>query len=144
MSSLYTWLLFIHLASLAAFLFAHGLAATVAFAARGLGANSRLLLALSLKSYYVAGPAFLILIASGIWLGVLGHWFGQVWIWAAIVILIALTVVMSAWSRPYHMAREANDQEIGERLARTRPAAMAWTGSVALLAILFLMVFKPF
>jgi len=144
MSSLYTWLLFVHLGSLAAFLFAHGLAATTAFAARGLGANSRLLLALSLKTYYVAGPAFLILIASGVWLGVLGNWFGHLWIWAGIVILIALTVAMSAWSRPFHMAREANDQEIGEHLARTRPAAMTWTGAVALLAILFLMVFKPF
>jgi hypothetical protein len=144
MSSLYTWLLFAHLGSLAAFLFAHGLAATVGFAARSLGANSRVLLALSLKSYYVAGPAFLILVASGIWLGVLGHWFGQVWIWLAIVILIALTGVMSAWSRPFHMAREAKDQDIGEHLARTRPAAMAWTGAVALLAILFLMVLKPF
>lgn len=144
MSSLYAWLQFAHLASLAAFLFAHGLSAATAFAARGLGTNSRQLLALSLQSYYVAGPAFLILIATGIWMGVLGSWFGHVWIWAAIAILIALTAAMSAWSRPFHLAREANNQEIGEHLARSRPVAMAWTGAVALLAILFLMVFKPF
>ncbi len=145
MTSLYAWLLFAHLTSLAAFLLAHGVSAAAAFAVRGLGANSRPILAISFKSWYVAGPAFAVLLATGIWMGILGKVWGHGWIWVAIVILIGLMVGMNRMSVPFYQAREAkSDSDMAQHLARTRPEAMAWTAAVAMLAILFLMVFKPF
>ena len=146
MTSLYSWLLFTHLTSLAVFLFAHGISAVAAFAARSNLTDSRWILQISQRSWFVAGPAILLLIASGIWMGFMGSWWGRGgWIWASIIVLVALIVSMNFLSRPFYQARSSsNDEEYKARLASANPMAMTWAAVVGIVVILFLMVFKPF
>ena len=56
---------------------------------------------------------------------------------------------MSAQSVPYHKARDAAggskpEGELEVELKRARPVVMAVVGSVGLVILIFLMVFKPF
>lgn len=69
----------------------------------------------------VGYPALLVLIVTGVWMGLL--------------------------ARPYHMARNATqepDAVLNERLRQTRPLTAIWVGTLGLLVLLFLMVFRPF
>jgi hypothetical protein len=54
---------------------------------------------------------------------------------------------MTYVSIPYHQSRDAAkeaDPVLAERLGKTRPVLGAWIGTIGILALLFLMVFKPF
>jgi hypothetical protein len=53
---------------------------------------------------------------------------------------------MTYLSMPFHRGRDAGDAEpqVNENVARTWPAEIAMVGALALLPILFMMVFKPF
>jgi len=149
MTNLYTWLRFLHLVGVGAFLFGHGASGAASFALRGRpGADvSRSLLQLSTWSYRVTWPGFLLLLVTGVWMGFAGHWWGQGWIWAAIAVLVLSLGLMGWLSAPYHAARDAAaepDTALRERLDRTRPRTAAAIGGIALVALFFLMVFKPF
>jgi protoporphyrinogen IX oxidase len=147
MANLYFWLKFGHLAGLAVFLFGHGISAGCSFGLRErpAAASARALLRLSQWSYRVTYPGLLLLIVTGVWMGFAGGWWGQAWIWAGIGVLVALFVLMGILSIPYHRARKASDDvALEEQMARTRPALMSWIGAAGLLALIFLMVFKPF
>lgn len=133
MTSAYSWLLFLHLAGLGVFLVAHGFAGVAA-----LTRNSALLKS-QLLADRVAFPGLGLVLLSGIWLGFIDHAWGRAWIWSALVILVGVSVLMGFWSLPYHRARQKQAEPGG-----ARPVTMSWVGSLALLAILFLMVFKPF
>jgi uncharacterized membrane protein len=148
-TSLYVWLKFIHLAGLGAFLFGHGIAggASLALRARPAGDVSRALLQLSIWSYRIAYPGLLLLLVSGVWMGFAGGWWGRGWIWASIAVLVVVFGLMSFVSIPYHRARDGakvGDSELASRLDRTRPLLAVWIGAVGTVALLFLMVFKPF
>ena len=144
MTSLYTWLLFVHLTAVAVFLLAHGVSAAASFLIRGQGGDSRPALKLSQKSVFVAYPALLVVVITGVWMGFLGSWWGHGWIWAGIVVLVATMGAMSALSRPYYQAREAGDEQVAAFVAKTRPVALLWIGAVGLLMLLALMTLKPF
>lgn len=132
-SSLYGWLLFIHLAGVFLFLVGHGFAGVAALT------RNVAVLGAQLRADRIGMPGLGVTVLSGIWLGFIDHAWGRGWIWAAIVILVGISVLMGFWSLPYHRAREAKSEPVG-----ARPVTMTWTGGVALLLILFLMVFKPF
>jgi uncharacterized membrane protein len=145
-TSLYAWLKFLHLVGLAIFLFGHGVAAgnALALRARPGAAVSRALLNLSIRSYALAYPGLLILIVTGAWMGFLGSFWRSGWIWTAVAILVVLFVVMAALSVPYHQARDAKeDGVLDSTLGRARPIVISLVGAFALLALIFLMVFKP-
>jgi len=150
MASLYVWLKFLHLVGLGAFLFGHGISAGASFVLRRPlpDAARAALLQLSIRAYAGAGPGLLLLIVTGVWMGFLGSWWRTGWIWAAIVVLVATAVAMSAQSVPYHKARDAVvknvEGELETELKRARPVLLAVVGTVGLVALLFLMVFKPF
>ena len=150
MTSLYIWLKFLHLVGLGAFLLAHGVSAGASFVLRtqATAAARGPLLQLSVRSGAVGYPGLLLLIVTGVWMGFLGPWWRFGWIWAAIAVLVALMVAMSAMSVPYHGARDAvkanQDAEIESRLKAARPIALAVVGTVGLVLLIFLMVFKPF
>jgi uncharacterized membrane protein len=146
--TLYTWLKFFHLFGLTVFLFAHGVSGGASFAL-GTSASStaRQLLALSQRASFISNPGLLIVIITGVWMAFLGSWWGHGWVWAAIVILVALVVGMGLIARPYYMARDAarkSEEDLAQTLSRTRPQAAAWMGSVGLLLLVGLMVLKPF
>ncbi len=148
MTSLYAWLRFLHLVGLAAFLISHGVTAGVSLALRGhVTQASRGLLRLSLWSGAVAFPALVLLIVTGVWMAFAGHLWGRGWIWASIVVFVAVVAAMGFIANGYRAARDAakeSDEVLGERLGQTRPMAAVWIGSIGLLVLLYLMVFKPF
>ena len=149
MTSLYVWLKFVHLAGLGAFLFGHGIAggASLALRAKPAADISRALLQLSIWSYRIAYPGLFLLLITGVWMGFAGSWWGRGWIWASIAVLVVVFGLMSFVSIPYHRARDSakeGDSALAQRLERTRPLLGVWIGAVGILALLFLMVFKPF
>jgi len=147
MMSLYAWLKFLHLVGLALFLFGHGMTGGTSFAlrARPDAMVSRALLRLSVQSNAIAVPGLLLVLLTGVWMGFLGGWWRSAWIWTAIGALVVLMAAMSAVSAPYHRARQAKDDAVlVERLSQTRPELASWIGAAGLLALIFLMVFKPF
>jgi uncharacterized iron-regulated membrane protein len=80
-------------------------------------------------------------------MGFAGGWWGRGWIWAAIALLILVFGLMTFISLPYHRARDKlnePDSVLSAHLDRTRPLLGAGIGTAGVLALLFLMVFKPF
>lgn len=143
----YAWLKFFHLFGLAVFLFAHGVSGGASFGMRnGAPSTVRQLLALSQRASFISNPGLLIVVITGVWMAFLGSWWGRGWLWAAIVVLVALLVGMGLIARPYYLARDAakgSDEDLAQSLGRTRPQAAAWMGSVGLLLLVGLMVLKP-
>lgn len=146
--TLYVFLKFVHLLGLATFLFSHGVSGAAAFLLRGpVSEGTRRLLRLSQVATIVSDPALLVVIATGVWMAFLGSWWGTGWVWAAIVVLVALMAGMFYVARPYYTARDAagkSDAELAQALARTRPAIAIWMGAIGLLVLIALMVLKPF
>ena len=147
MTSLYVWLKFLHLLGLGAFLFGHGISGGVSLVLKSRPAfdTSRALLMLSIWSHRITYPGLLLLLVTGVWMGFVGKFWSTGWIWASIAILVVVFAVMSFLSVGYHRAREAKaDGELTQRLEKTRPELTAAIGVLGLLALYFLMVFKPF
>src|SRR5256885_14578620 len=123
--NLYLWLKFLHIAGLAVFLLAHGVSGGAALALRGrLSADSRRLLRLSQVSSFVANPGLVLVIVTGVWMAFAGSLWGRVWVWATVVVLVAVLAGMGYRARPYYMARDAAagpDGVLAERPGRTPP-----------------------
>ncbi len=160
----YPWLVFIHVAAVLGFVFAHGGAAFISFRVRR-ERNVQTVTAfiqLAELTNSLMYPFFWILVIFGILAGLSGHWFGHGWISAAIVILILVTFAMFGLASPYYRRlREAlglrgrgrgksgpidraPDAEILALLDSRRPELIAASGIAALLLLLWLMLMKPF
>jgi uncharacterized membrane protein len=145
---LYVWLKLIHVVSVAVFLFAHGVAGGASFLLRAPepGTAGRLL-KYSQRSSMVSNPALILVIVTGVWMGFAGSWWGQGWLWTAIVILVVVMASMFYVAAAYYKARDAA-KESGEAvlaaLGRTRPLLAAWIGGVGVILLIALMVLKPF
>ena len=150
MASLYLWLKFFHIVGLGAFLIAHGVSAGTSLMLRraSTDATRAALLRASIQSAAVFYPALVVIVVTGVWMGFAGSWWRTGWIWAGIGTLVAVIVIMSAMSVPYHKARDAANAkppaEIEPMLSRARPLELAVVGAIGLLILFFLMVFKPF
>lgn len=148
MANLYVWLKFIHLLSLGAFLFAHGVSGGASFLLRGpVTGGTRTLLRVSQVSSFVSNPAIILVLITGIWMTFAGHWSSFIWPWLALGVLIATFGAMVFVARPYYMARDASkgsDEELATKLTQTRPELAGGVGVIALVILFFLMVFKPF
>ena len=159
--TLYPWLVFIHVLGVLAFAFGHGTSAVVAFKVRGEREPARIaaLLEVSQVSTAVMYVGLLVLLAGGIAAGVVGQWFGQPWIWAAIVVLVLTMGAMYAVASEYYLrVRRALGQrgprdkvppaplpasELVALLDSRRPEALTAIGVIGLAVIVWLMVFKP-
>ena len=150
MASLYLWLKFFHIVGLGAFLIAHGVSAGTSLMLRRASTDAMraALLRASIQSAAVFYPALVVIVVTGVWMGFAGSWWRTGWIWAGIATLVAAIVIMSAMSVPYHKARDAANAkpptEIEPMLKRARPLELAMVGTIGLLILFFLMVFKPF
>ncbi len=157
----YPWLVFLHILGVLVFSFGHGTSAVVAFEVRGERDPARIsaLLEVSQVSAGVMYGGLLLLLAGGIAAGVVGQWFGQWWLWAAIGILVLSLGGMYSIASPYYLGvRHALGQrgprdkvapqplpeaELLALLHSRRPEALLAIGIVALALIAWLMVFKP-
>lgn len=162
MQFLYPYIVLVHVLGAFGFAIAHGGTAVVAFRVRREREPQRITALLDLSNWSLGltyGSLF-VLIAAGVAAGIMGGWFGQVWIWAAIGVLVAVSVAMLAYAAPYYQrVREAVGQvgrgrgpapepasppELAGLLDSRRPEVIAAIGVVGLALILWLMVLKPF
>ena len=154
---MHNWWVFLHIAGVFGFLMAHGVSAYVTLRLPRERDPARVshLLELSASSVGFMWNSIGLLLLGGVLAGFTGHFWGQAWIWAAIVILVAVIAAMYAmgttWAarlRTISAAKaegtEAVSQEQFEGILRSkRPYTIAAIGYVGLLAILWLMIFKP-
>jgi hypothetical protein len=154
----YQWWLFFHIAGVLGFVMAHGASAGAALQLRHERNPDRIraLMQLSNSSTGIFYISILILLVAGISLGFQGHWWGQGWIWTALVVLVLTMGAMYAVATPYYrrvrrvmQIQEGGGASVGseeiEQLMRSgRPGLILLIGAVPLLFILYLMVLKPF
>lgn len=162
---MYRWLIFLHVASLLGFLVAHGVSISVAFAlTRERNAERmRALLELSANSYRGMYLALLTLLLTGVVAGFIGRWWRAGWMWLSLLLLIAITILMSRWGgniygqarkvaglpyfergKPQPALAPGSPEEVEAALARANPRLLAVIGYGGILVILWLMMFKPF
>jgi len=161
----YQYLVLAHLLGFALFLMGHGVSMFFAAALRRERNVDRLraLLDLSLSSLIATYLGLLLLIASGIWLGFAGSFWGQGWIWTAIAILIAEMALMifmgvtyfgrirsAVGLQPYRRTGQvplgpvASADELDRLLSGPQSHIVTGLGLLGLVALIALMVLKPF
>ena len=161
----YPWLVFAHVLGAFGFAVSHGVSAFAAFRLRAERDRARIeaLLDLSSTSLALLYVSLLVLLAAGITAGFVGEWWDEAWIWTSIGILAVVLVVMWAVASPYYMGLRRDlgrgghepkpddppfvplpDDELISRLQSTRPFWLAAVGGIGLVAIIGLMVVKPF
>ena len=160
---MHIWLVFLHIASAFIFVLAHGASAAVALKLRRESDSVRIraLLELSGSTLVASGVSVVMVLVTGIALGFTGHWWGTVWIWASLVLLVLIGAAMSIMGSAYFNEvraavglpsgyggdappEQASPAELEALLRSWRPVAVSVIGVVGLLVILWLMTLKPF
>jgi hypothetical protein len=164
LDSLYNWVVWIHIVGGFTFALAHGVSAGVAFKLREEREVPRVQALLDLSRLSTNGMyvGILVLLAGGITAAFMAGLWGRGWIWTALAILVVMFAFMyvraavyfgevrRAAGQPYETrkgkgaAEPPNSARLAELLASTRPFEIAGVGYVGLVAILWLMVMKPF
>ena len=166
--NLYPWIVFLHVAGVLFFFIAHGTSMAVGFRLKREHDPARVRALLDLSSWSLGvwpSIAFVVGVVAGIAAGVIGGWFGEAWIWIAIVVLAvvagAMTPLVAArlnviraaagtrainpFSRkPPDAPPEQDDTELERLLAAWNPVPAAVMGFGGFVVILWLMFFKPF
>jgi MFS family permease len=162
---IYPWVVLLHIVGAFIFAISHGVAVWMAVQLPRERDRNRIAALLELSSASLGGVyvGLVLLLIGGVWAGILGGWFGRLWIWVALVLLIAIAIVMYAVATPYFKAlREAvgvrsqygpkdapdpiakSDAEVAAMAARSPQAILSGVGIGGLVIILWLMVLKPF
>jgi len=158
--------LYVHLAGVFGFLVAHGTSGAIGLRLRKERdpLRARALLDLSASALGLANWSLLVLLVGGIGAAVKEHAFHQGWPWAAIGVLVALSLMVPLLVVPYYKevrrvvgavrprrgrpapepTAPAPPEEIARVLDSPIPVYMAWIGVAALAVLLWLMVYKPF
>ncbi|TLN05669.1 hypothetical protein FDZ74_13420, partial [bacterium] len=105
-----SWLVFLHVLAVFGFLMAHGVSVAVALTLRKERRVERIraLLALSGGAVGILDASILILLLTGVVNGFIGHWWGRLWIWLSLGLLIFISVYMSTSATNfYHQVRKA-------------------------------------
>ena len=163
--NLYPWVILLHIIGAFTFAASHGVAIWMAMQLSRERDRVRMAALLDLSAASLGGlyVGLLLLLIGGIWGGLIGNWFASLWIWAALVLLIAITVVMYIVATPYFRSLRAAigikseygpkdapdpvalpDAEVAALAARSPVAVLAAVGIGGLVIILWLMVVKPF
>jgi hypothetical protein len=162
---MYIWVVFLHMVCVTGFLLAHGVSAGVILRLNTENEPERMkaLLDLSGHSARTMYISLLLTLITGIILGFMGSWWGQVWIWASLVVLVLvfvgmqvrgssyLTNLRKALGAPYfeRMALQqplppASNEEINKLISPSRGIELLAMGGVGLVIILWLMILRPF
>jgi hypothetical protein len=146
----YRFWVFVHISGALGFLAVHGVSAGVAFRLRREHEPDRVraLLALSAATRPWMYASLSVLLAGGIVAGSLGSWWGDSWIWEAVVLLTLLVVGAVPLAVPYYrrvrkLAAGPGSEDLARVLQSPRPIVIAVVESVGLLLIVYLMVLKP-
>jgi hypothetical protein len=156
--SAYTWWKFLHVAGVIAFVTFHGVSVMAALRVRKERDRGRIATMLQLSGSSVTGMYVSLawLITFGVVAGIQGGSWDDGWFWIAIGLLVLVVGEMSAVARPYYQrVKEAvevrpsgvprrSDEELEEILRSPVAVWNAVFGAAVLLAITWLMIFKPF
>ena len=162
------WLKLIHVLAALALVLAHGASAAVLFKLRSERDRVRIgaLVDLSSASLFLFYLALLVVLVAGILSGIGGGYWtgGQLWIWASLVIFFVIMGGMYGLASPYfrdvrHAIGAAtmldvrrgiappppiSEGELADLLTSGRPIAVAAIGLIGIVALVYLMVVKPF
>jgi len=156
--SAYTWWKFLHVAGVIAFVTFHGVSVMAALRVRKERDRGRIATMLQLSGSSVTGMYVSLawLITFGVVAGIQGDYWNDGWFWISIGLLLLVVGEMSAVARPYYQrVKEAvevrpsgvprrSDEELEEILRSPVAVCNAVFGAAVLLAITWLMIFKPF
>jgi hypothetical protein len=167
-AALRLWLVFLHVVSVLGFIGVHGISAGVGFKLRGERERTRIAAYLELSNAYINTMYFFLaaILVTGIGAGIVGGWWtsGRLWIWAALVTFVVVSIAMYAIPVAHFNALRravglptqddrrrgtappppAADEEVGRLLASSRPLVGAIVGIVGILILAWLMMLKPF
>jgi hypothetical protein len=162
---MYQWIVLLHIVGAFLFVISHGASGWVVNVIRRERDVPRIaaLVDLSSTSLVLAYIGLLLLLIGGIWAGIYSNWFKFGWIWAALVVFVAVAVGMYLVATPFFkrlrlalgqrvqgMAKDApdpvraSDEEIVAIAAAAPANVLNVIGFGGLLVILWLMVLKPF
>jgi hypothetical protein len=165
--TLYGAMVFIHAATILLFFIAHGASMAVAFRLKRERDPAAARALLDLSTWAMGWPTGILVIIgllTGIATGLMGGWFGQLWIWISLVLFIGVAGVMTpmassrlravraaAGTVPFEpfprvraVAPDPNPAELSRLLDEWNPVPIAVLGLTTFLVILWLMLFKPF
>jgi hypothetical protein len=156
--SAYSWWKFLHVAGVIAFVTFHGVSVMAALRVRKERDRGRIATMLQLSGSSVTGMYVSLawLITFGVVAGIQGDYWNDGWFWISIGLLVLVVGEMSAVARPYYQhVKEAvevrpsgvprrSDEELEEILSAPLAVWNAVFGAAILLAITWLMIFKPF
>lgn len=156
--SAYTWWKFLHVAGVIAFVTFHGVSVMAALRVRKERDRGRIATMLQLSGSSVTGMYVSLawLITFGVVAGIQGDSWNDGWFWISIGLLVLVVGEMSAVARPYYQrVKEAvevrpsgvprrSDEELDEILRSPVAVWNAVFGAAVLVAITWLMIFKPF
>jgi plastocyanin/uncharacterized membrane protein len=151
------WWVFLHIAGVFAFLMAHGVSMYVTLRLPRERDPRRVsqLLELSASSVGAMWNGIGVLLLGGILAAFTGHFWGEAWLWVAIVVFAIVIVAMSTmgtgWAKRLRTISAAmvegteaiSSQQFDEILRSRQPYTIAGIGFAGLLLILWLMLFKP-
>ena len=160
---MYPYIVLLHVIGAFVFALAHGVSVAVGLRLRGVQSREQIAALLELSGMAIGGlyVGLLLLLIGGVWAGFAGDHWGRLWIWVALGILVVIIVAMYAIATPFYgrmraaagvftdpkqIARfgEIGPDELARMGASSRPIWLAVIGGVGLLAIIWLMVVKPF
>jgi plastocyanin len=153
----YQWWVLIHLVGVFAFLVSHGVSMMITFRLQRERDPRHVasLLQLSSSTISVFYVSLGVLIVGGVVAAFLGNLWGYGWIWASAIILLVVSLAMYGMARPYYRrirfvtsailegSEAVSAEQYGSILGSGRPLTIAGIGLVGLVAILYLMLFKP-
>ena len=165
LSQFHGLIVIVHVLGVLLFALAHGVSAAVLLRIRSERdpAALRTLLDLSRRSVNVMSVGYLVWFLSGILAGFSGNWWttGRLWIWASLIIAIAITAVMTPMGRfylnrvrtalgvdektgRYDPSAQVDPAALEAAIASGQPTLVAAIGIMGLAVIAWLMMAKPF
>ena len=142
---MYQWVVLLHIASVLGLLVVHPV--TVAFHLKEERDDTRIreLLEVTEAATTLRWAFFGLTIATGLLLALMGGFLGVFWMWAALVIFVAIGVVMHLYGGRTidRIADTRDDKEMERLLTGFKPMILAVSGVGGLLVVLYLMLFKP-
>ena len=152
------WWFFVHIAGVLAFVGAHGVSLFVLYRVRS-ERDRRKIAELIAFSGTTTKPMYIalgVLVVGGVGTAITLHVLSAWWLWISILILLVTIGLMSGLAKPYFKRITAacevrpsgvprvSDEELEQLLHSGEAHVITAIGGIGLLAILYLMMFKPF
>jgi plastocyanin len=153
----YNWWVFLHLIGVFGFLAAHGLSMVMAIRLRRERDPAKVndLLQLSSASTRVFYVFFILLGVGGIVAASVAHLWSQAWVWLSVIVLVVILIVMYALASPFYKkvgviarakaggSKAVSDKQFDTLLLSRVPGIVMGIGTLGLVALIYLMLFKP-